>query len=729
MSKSAKKKGQDRKIRSASSGSAAPKPRLAVWVALVVVLTAGAAVVLSSVFGTQKREQANAGRGSASPLAPQSGTTTPPAPSPAPDKPAAASPPKSEPATPPTKPDEPQAPADLNLLLITLDTTRADALGCYGSMTAKTPNLDRFAAEGARFTHCNTCTPITLPAHCTILTGTYPFVHGVRQNGPARLDASNVTLAEMLTEAGFASHAIISAFTLKGMFGLRDGFAGYDDAVILGDQKMTEAERRANQVTDLAIRRLPGLAAAARAAYGGQRFFLWVHYYDPHYPYQSQQHPDPASAEAYADEVTFMDQHVGRLVDELSKLGLDRKTLVVIAGDHGEGLGDHGEQEHGYLAYQSTLHVPLIFRCPGVIPAGRVLEPQVRTVDILPTILDYLGRPISGRLQGISLRDLINGKAGDPGLMAYGESLTASITLGLSQVRSLTADGWKYLHSSRPELYRLPDDPREEHNLIAEQPERAARMLAQLKAIVAQTAGPGTESPSAGMTQADIDRLSALGYVTSSGGTSTAVEELAGFDLEGENPADRMKEIRQFADAHRMMAEERYAAAEGIFRSLLTVFPDSQVLLMEITRILRKQRRENEMVSVCEEALAARPDAAVVRRHYASLLLESGNIQEAVVQLDKIVSQNPQDVDAQVELGDALRGLKQFEDARLHYQEALDTKPDDTRAMHGLAKVCMAQDQLPEAAEYLRRALEIFPASTPMKQDYKQVLERMKSKP
>ncbi len=274
-----------------------------------------------------------------------------------------------------------------SLLLITIDTLRADALSCNGSKKVSTPQLDLLARGGVNFTRARSSVPLTLPAHASIMTGNYPPVHGVRDNGTYRLAEEQVTLAEVLDRQGYETAAFIGAFVLDRNFGTAQGFDVYDEgswgaADTLGN---LAAERNAKAVYDAFSKWLEGRA-------GGEPFFVWIHLYDPHAPYippepyRTQYADDP-----YAGEVAYSDAMVGRIVEDLRSRGLLDSTLVAVVGDHGEGLGEHGEQTHSLLIYNSTIHVPMLLYLPGLIPSGKTVAQLTRTIDLAPTILDYLG--------------------------------------------------------------------------------------------------------------------------------------------------------------------------------------------------------------------------------------------------------------------------------------------------------------------------------------------------
>ncbi len=613
----------------------------------------------------------------------------------------------------------PAAGASLNLLLISCDTTRADHIGCYGDAAARTPNIDALAAQGTRFARCTACTPLTMPSHSTIFTGVYPFVHGVRQNAIDRLSPAFETLAETLQRAGFATHAVVAAFVLQGRFGLGQGFDTYSDRFRPRDGNPAAAERRADEVVDEAIARLRENA--------GRRFFLWAHFYDPHYPYESTQHADPASREAYADEIAFMDAEIGRLLTELRTLGLAERTLIVLVGDHGEGLGDHGESEHGYFVHDTDMHVPLILTCPGVVSAARVVDAQVRTVDITPTALDYLGIAPAAAMQGVSLRDLEFGRATDLGLAAYGESMLAHSLLGLSRLRFLQQDGWKYVHAATPQLLHLPSDPREQVDRSADEPARAQRLRDQLRTLL-ESAGtpepPDSDAPA--LTEEDIQRLSSLGYA----GGATHAQQDAAASLEslepgGGDPHAHTAVIESYVRAHRLLAERDFAAAEPLLLEVVRSLPRATEPLAELRMALRAQDRESELLGLCVELVQARPDATAARVLLAELFLRERNEADAIAELRRAIEADPQCVAAHRSLGMVHRRRGELEEARAHLEAAVELAPRDAAGLGALAQVYMQMERFAEAATLLRRALAITPNSSAMQRDLDEAMKRL----
>ena len=606
-------------------------------------------------------------------------------------------------------------PGDLNLLLITLDTTRADAIGCYGQAAARTPNLDRLASQGAMFPRCSTCTSLTLPSHCSIMTGLYPFVHGVRRNGTQRLADCTVTLAELLGEAGLRTQAVVASFVLDRRFGLGQGFEEFSD-VPAGDAPIAvHAERYGDDIGDDAIERLRTLAPG--------RFFLWVHFYDPHYPYRTT---DPAKVEsfaAYADEVTFMDWHVGRLLRELRDLEIERKTLVVVVGDHGEAMAEHDEYQHGYFTYETTLHVPLLFSCPGVIPGGRRINGRVRTIDVAPTVLDLLGLPAPSVVQGQSLAPLLRDEAGGAAQPAYSESLEAHCQFGLSPLRCIVADRWKYILAPSPELYDLEADPGEEHNLIAEQPEIATGLREQLRSLIADA----PSAPSAVDTVAELGveemlRLESLGYVgggsVSDGQTS---DELDRFEPAGADPKNYTETFRLYSQSHWALTTGQFALAERYLRQLVAAVPDAGRVRGDLAYVLQQQGEFTEAARMYERAVLLAPQDGYIRRMYGGLLIRTQQWAEAVGQLTIAVATRPDDLEVHYNLGIACGFLDRYAEAADHLGRVLELDPRHVSSLHAMGVLLVKQNKPAEAAEWFRKALEVDPSHHGAQRDLRAV--------
>jgi choline-sulfatase len=383
------------------------------------------------------------------------------------------------------------------VVIVTLDTTRADRLSPYGFMDVRMPALERLAGEGVVFDQAVTVAPLTLPAHASLLTGLLPPAHGVRDNADRPLAGDMTTIAEILHARGFRTGAFVGSVVLQADRGLAQGFEVYRD--VEGSAGGAAArQRRGDVVVDEAIEWL------AQAV--GSPFLLWTHLYDPHAPYDPPQafrraHPDP-----YVGELLFVDTQVARLLDALDRLALAERTIVVVVADHGEGLGDHGEQTHGLLLYESVLRIPLIMRVPPMPP--RRSSDVVRIVDIAPTILDVLRIDDESRRDGVSLLSTIEGRA--VAAEAYAESLYP-IRAGRDPLRALRETRYKLIAGPKPELYDLHTDPFEERNIISEKPQIARLMRTRLQSLA------GSAAVTTGVSVAPPElrqRLDALGYIS-----------------------------------------------------------------------------------------------------------------------------------------------------------------------------------------------------------------------
>ena len=389
------------------------------------------------------------------------------------------------------------APRPTSVLLVTLDTTRADRLSPYGLMDVSMPALDRLAREGIVFDQATSVAPLTLPAHTSIFTGLFPPRHRVRDNADAALSDDHATLAERLRQAGFRTAAFVASAVLDADRGLAQGFDRYH-GVGEGSQGTRARQRPGNEVVDEALSWLGEI--------GDSPFFLWTHLYDPHRPYDPPEPYRSKHVDPYIAELMFVDAQVGRLIDALERARLLDRTIVVVVGDHGESLGDHGERDHGVFVYESVLRVPFIVRVPSVAPSR--VGAVVRLVDVMPTVLGLLGME-SPRVDGVSLVPLMDGRQPDPGLEAYAESLYP-LRLGWSSLASVRDHRFKFIDAPRPELYDLARDPFEEHNIYSDRQSLGEAMRRRVSAL----SGNRTEVtlPSPELAQ----RLMALGYVTMS---------------------------------------------------------------------------------------------------------------------------------------------------------------------------------------------------------------------
>jgi arylsulfatase A-like enzyme len=461
-----------------------------------------------------------------------------------------------------SRPAPPALPAPLSALLITLDTTRADALSSYGERTGTTPNLDRLAARGVLFENAHTVAPITLPAHASMLTGLVPPRHSVRENGLWALPAEARTLAEEARAAGVQTAAFVGAVVLDRSFGLDQGFETYDAPPRAVSRTTSNAEERSDAGTVSAA--LAWLERRDRS----RPFFLWVHLFAPHQPYA----PPPELAggtddEAlYLGEVAAMDRELGRLVEALERDGAQAAATVLVVGDHGEALHEHGEPTHGVFCYEATLRVPLLLVVPGRTSAGTRSSAVVSVVDVHPTLLDALGLPVREAVDGVSLL-----RASPAGRGVYFESFQGYLAYGWSPLAGWIDGTGKYLHSSMPEYFDLTSDPGETHDLVAS---RAAQAQAARTAIAALLARPSIEPAAGSAVSAELRAgVQRLGYAAAGSAETRLPHPLAPSSLP--SPTTRREEYLAGLNALDLLNVGRLEEAVPILQALLRGNPGS----------------------------------------------------------------------------------------------------------------------------------------------------------
>ena len=540
-----------------------------------------------------------------------------------------------------------------NVVLISIDTCRADHLSCYGYKRPTTPNIDAVARDGALFKTALTPVPLTTPAHSSMLTGTYPPTHQISLNTYGQLADSNVTLAKILREAGYQTAAFVGAFPLDARFGLNQGFDTYDGSFSDPSNKELWGRRAGEEVNRPALVWLDDHA--------NQPFFLFLHYYDLHQP--QQRHPPfttPFADDHYAGEFAYVDNCIGRVLDRLRALGVYDNTLVIITGDHGESLGEHGELTHGYFIYQSTLRVPLVIRAPGC-GKGLQVEGNVSLVDIVPTVLDLVGLKIPPRVEGVDLRSALEGgPAPDPQRAVYAESLEGT-TYECSALHGVVEGPWKYIMTRRPELYDLSKDPGELTNLAGKEPRVAQRLRGRLGAMfkelerAASQRGPSAVDPEA------IKRLQSLGYV----GEGTTMPASA-MDTTGEDPKDFLPTYNLLADARRKIREE----------------------------VGRRDEVKKELLEIA----ARRPGLIMLQKLLAEIALDERRPADAATHFAKVVARLDKLKDPSKQLPG---GLGELAWAHYNLASALDLEGNAAQAATHYAEAVRLQADLPGALNNL----------------------------
>jgi len=656
-----------------------------------------------------------------------------------------------------------------NLLLITIDTLRADHLGCYGDSQVETPRIDRLAKEGVLFTQAFTAVPITLPSHVSIFTGNYPPSHGVRNNGTFILDPSATTLTEVLQQNGYRTGAVVSSYTLDSSFGLDQGFEFYDDDFSQNQSgpSILHNERIGKETTQRALQWLD--------QHHQEKFFLWLHYFDPHADYNP---PEPFGTKyrknPYDGEIAYTDQCLGEVLDKLDQLHLLDQTMIVLTADHGEGLGEHKERTHAFFIYDSTLRVPLIFRYPARFPSRRTVKSLVRTIDIMPTILEAMNVPMSMpvsmaegdgaagngkggngesgngaerlKVQGVSLYSAATIDQEVLNLELYAESLYPRFNHNLSPLFGLRTKEWKYVQAPKPELYELQKDPAEMHNLLADQSgqpgqpgqvgqpgqsepqgqpkqpgqeeklrgqeEKLKVRLSELQKSIADFhAGSATQ------TQLGIEqrkRLQSLGYVWNSnmgnsnmGNNNVGTDEGKGKTLP--DPKDFVAIVDQADVGLSCYAKGQLAEAAEIFQNVLKVNPSDTSTHFMMGLVYEKQQKADMAIKEYQETVRLDPTYFDAHRQLGALYAQGGDLDRGVTELQEARRLNPNNKEVRNLLGGLYIWKQKFEEAEAEIQKALTLDPNFADAHFNMGLLYSKKKALGSALNEFQTALRIKP--------------------
>ena len=592
----------------------------------------------------------------------------------------------------------PKAPSPRNLLLVSIDTLRADHLGCYGYASARTPVLDGLAASGLRFTQATTVVPLTLPAHCSLLTGTFPAHHGVRDNGGFYLGEEQATLAEALRAKGYRTGGFVGAFVLDSRWGIAQGFDRFFDDFDLSHYEgvgMDAVQRRGDEVVAKAL---------AWLAEDRERPFLaWVHLYDPHTPYDP---PEPyrkdfpaTAAGAYDGEIAWSDALVGRLLDGLRADGRLAQTVVVVVGDHGESLGEHREQTHGFFVYDATVHIPLIVAGPGV--SARTVTDQVRIVDVMPTALELLGQKAPESVQGRSLLPLARGER--LSLVALSESWYPRYHYGWSELKALRDGRYKLIDAPRRELYDLARDPGERDDASGAdgaRTEALGRALREALAGVTSTNAP--KGPRAIDPEAE-ERLQALGYL-GGGGSPRVLEERPRGD-----PKDKIGLYNLLKRAGLASVEGRVDEAIAAAREALRQDPEVVEGHLLLGNFQSKAGRPEEAVRAYRKALALDPEHQGALFSLALAYKKMGRLEDAAAGFERAQKLDPRATKPLWQLGDLEMRRGRFDRAEAILEEGLARKGDRPSFLLKLGECYLEMKRWDDAEKRLREAQALRP--------------------
>lgn len=602
-----------------------------------------------------------------------------------------------------------------NVVIITIDTTRADHLGCYGYDRPTSPMIDSLASGSVLFSRCSAHTPITLPSHTSILSGTVPCYNGIRDNSRSVVPEAMVTLPELAAAAGYRTGAFVSAFVLDSRYGLDQGFEVYDDSYTaewseedlrgarLFQQGITQ--RPADQTTDAALSWLENR--------GGDPFLMWVHYYDPHQPTAPPEPFDRIFLDSpYDGEIAFMDSQIGRLLEAIEDMGLWRDTLIVLTSDHGESLGQHGEETHGVLVYDSTLHTALMIKPPEAAQVTPTVIPDsVSHADIVPTVCDLIGLDGPELVQGRSLVPLLRGERLPP-QAAYFECALPFYGYRWEHLHGIRQGRWKYIHGPKPELYDIEVDPDEVFDIAEREPERSRDLEALLFETIASNPTPEEfRQASVSIDAETASRLRALGYVA--GGTGE-VEA----DLNPRRPTGRLDPrvgtiyLKDYWAAIALSNRGNLSTAASIYENILVPLdPGNPGFVVDLAELKRKMGKMDHSYELYRRALELSPEDATVMQQLGQLEVDRGNLDAAEELFAGAIETNPEQVGS-IYLAGLLAEQRDRPDSAVEfYRKLLEIDPSHRDTLINLGVIHARSGAVDLARARLGEALDVAPFS------------------
>jgi arylsulfatase A-like enzyme/predicted Zn-dependent protease len=603
----------------------------------------------------------------------------------------------------------------LNVILITLDTTRADRLPCYGFREVDTPTIDAFAAAGIKFDACISPTPLTLPAHTSIMTGTYPPFHGVRDNGGFIVPPALQTMAEVFKGQGYQTAAFVAAYVLDSKWGLNQGFDTYFDKFDLSRFEtisLGSVQRPANEVLDEA---LPWLDKAKSG-----KFFAWVHLYDPHTPYEPPPPFDKKYRHPYLGEIAFADSQLGRLWDFLGKNGLRDNTVIAFMADHGESLGAHQEASHGFFVYQEVLHVPLIFVTPFARLRKRTSKQVVSLADVMPTVLEMAGLPAPAEVQGRSLvPQFFDPEAGAAeGGWAYSETFYPRFHYGWSDLKSYQDRKYKLILAPELELYDLENDPGEQRNLADTNPQVTRDLFARATQFIDRASKNAVSVDMSRMDEETKQRLAALGYV----GSFMDASKLQGRKLA--NPREKIGVFNRLGQARELGLEGKGDEGAALIKGIIAEDPEIVDAWFSLGNIYFQQRKFKDAFSAFSKALEKKPDDAFTVINLANSYVGLGKPAEAETLILGFLQKGFQDSQLYHLLGTLKYAQKKYDEAVAYFEKCLTLNSASAASHSSLAAIYIVKDDLVRAEEHIVQAREINPKLHNLYYNWAQLYEK-----
>lgn len=588
---------------------------------------------------------------------------------------------------------------NFNFLLISIDTLRADRLRCYGFPGISTPTIDEMARKGVRFDTCIAQTPLTLPSHTTMLTGTYPAFHGVRDNGGFLVPQELETLAELFQKKGYKTGAVVGAYVLDSKWGLNQGFDFYYDRFDISRKEgfsMADVQRRGDEVVTEALRWLEGVVSG--------NFFLFLHLYDPHTPYEP---PFPFREDyghdLYLGEIAYTDAQLGRMWTYLKEKNLLDKTIVIFTSDHGESLGEHGETTHGFFIYQEGIHVPLIFVLPFPSLHNIAVKDDVSLVDVMPTVLEMAGIPVPSQVQGRSLVPLFFGDPTSQDSYAFSETYYPRFHYGWSELQSIQDGKYKLIVSPQMELFDLEKDPEEEVNLAEKEKAIAEKLEGEMGKALKKFSQGQFQTDYGKIDEETREKLASLGYI----GTFVDTKKLEGKSLP--SPREKIHIFNQISTAKELSLKGELVEAERIMRDVIRTEPEIIDAYFVLGNICFKQKKYEDSLSWFSGALERKPDYDFVVLNMAISYIEMNDLTKAEEILVEFVDTFPADSILYLTLGDINMKQEDYGEAIQYFQECLRVNPTSASAHNNLARVYIIQDKVEEAFSHASKAKELNP--------------------
>ena len=606
---------------------------------------------------------------------------------------------------------------DFNYILVTVDTLRADRVGCYGFSRIDTPTIDLFAARGIKFERCFSQTPLTLPSHTSIFTGTLPLFHGIRDNGGFTVPKELKTLAEVFKDKGYDTAAFIGALVLDSRWGLNQGFDYYYDQFDLRKFErisLGTVQRPGNEVMDEALKWLESKK--------GKKHFAWIHLYDPHTPYEPPPPFDKKYRHPYIGEIAFADSQLGRLWQFLEENTLVDKTFLIFASDHGESLGEHLESAHGFFVYQGAIHVPLIVVTPFAKLQGISCPQVVSLIDVMPTVLEMDGDLIPQQVQGKSLVPLFFNPKKNIENLAYAETFYPRFHYGWSDLKSVQNGRYKLILAPEPELYDLENDAKEANNIAASEAKTFAELNAEAAAFIEKSSQNAYEMDYKKVDEETREKLAALGYI----GSFIDPAKLKGKTLG--NPKEKIVVFNELSRARELGLEGHYEEAIKAIEGIIASDPDIIDAYFSLGNIYFKQEKYQDAIAWFMKALERKPDDSLTALNIGLAYERMGRFDEGEKFILGFIDQGFADSQLYFLLANMKFSQKKYDEAIPYFEKCLSLNSESAASYSMLASIYILKEDYGQAEKYIQESLKLNPKLSNAYYNQAQIFEKQGKK-